>query len=55
MVRLAGLAVTEDHYLVVGTSDPAGLLVFDLHAPAPPRQELWPAAVALAALRSVCA
>ena len=39
---LAGLAVTEDHFLAVGTLAPKGLLVFDLHAPAPPRQALWP-------------
>lgn len=40
--RLAGLTVTEDHYLVVGMIDPDGLLVFDLHAPAPPRRMSWP-------------
>ena len=47
-LKLSGLAITEDHYLVVGVTDPAGLLIFDLHAGQEPRQVLWPSSVPFA-------
>lgn len=53
--ELSGLAVTQDHYLVTGVLEPAGLLIFDLHGGAAPRQLLWPAAVEFAPFDMVAA
>ena len=47
-LALSGLAITEDHYLVVGVTDPPGLLVFDLYATGGPRQIGWSADVPFA-------
>src|SRR5262249_20383620 len=40
-----GLTVTEEHYLVAGMLEPAGLVVFDLFHGGPPRRLVWPSAV----------
>jgi phage tail-like protein len=47
-VPLAALTVTRTHYLVVGTLDPPGLMVFDLQSTGPPIRFTWPAAVPFA-------
>jgi len=44
-IKLSGLAITENHYLVAGTISPAGLLIFDLFSGGEPRQILWPGKV----------
>jgi phage tail-like protein len=38
-----GLAVTTDHYLLIGMIEPAGLMLFDLYAGGEPLQFRWPA------------
>jgi phage tail-like protein len=47
-LTFSGLAITEDHYLVAGVLEPAGLLIFDLHTGGEPRRILWPREIAFA-------
>ncbi len=54
-LQFGGLAVTEDHYLVVGVLKPAGLIYFDLHAGGSPQQILWPEDVPFAPFDMVAA
>jgi phage tail-like protein len=45
--RLSGLAVTRDHYLVVGIEFPPSLLIFDLAGGGAPQEVAWPSSVPL--------
>ena len=44
-LRLSGLTVTTHHYLVVGSDNPAGLYIFDLHRGGEPLWLGWPEGV----------
>lgn len=53
--KLKGLTVTSHEYLVVGTTEPAGLLVFDLHAGGPPTWLCWPKQITFSPFDISCA
>src|SRR5262249_20668451 len=44
-LQLSGLAVTTDHYLIVGRTQPSGVLVFDLRGGGAPLTLDWPTTV----------
>lgn len=46
--RLSGLTVTGRYFLIVGTLQPSGLLIFDLHGGGPPVWLRWPDVVPFA-------
>jgi phage tail-like protein len=52
---LSGLAVTTREYLLVGTLQPGGILVFDLHAGGPPDWLCWPEHIPFAPFDMGCA
>lgn len=43
--KLQGLAITTENYMIVGTLEPGGLIVFDLHAGGVPSVLIWPRAL----------
>jgi len=47
-LMLAGVAVSSEHFLIVGTLAPAGVLIFDLAGSGAPLHLLWPAGVPFA-------
>lgn len=53
-LNLRGLTITNDEFLVVGTLQPSGMLVFDLHGGGPPEWFRWPDTVSFDPLDMAC-